>query len=132
MNSSELKKILQAHRKWIASKGTEGKRADLRNAKLHNAHLPGINLSKADLQDASLMWADLEGADLQGANLKWADLRGANLQKVNLKGAKLKEATLNSADIRGADLRNIRGLVGKQFQAAIKDEKTRLPRNFSI
>ncbi len=61
----ELKKILEAHKKWILSDRKIGERADL---------------SGANLSGAYLFRANLQGADLHGANLQWAPLREANLQ----------------------------------------------------
>ena len=55
MNSKELKKVLEEHKKWWFGNG--GSRAYLRGA---------------DLREA-----DLGGADLRGADLRGADLRGA-------------------------------------------------------
>ncbi len=84
----QLKKILEAHRKWVESEGKEGERADLRAA-------------------------NLQGADLGAANLQGAILRGAMLQKANLFGAELQEANLQEADLRGAQ-----ALTASQIKAA--------------
>ncbi len=51
----ELRKILEAHKKWILSDRKIGERADL---------------SGAILRGADLFGAKLRGADLQGANLE--------------------------------------------------------------
>ena len=64
----QLEEILEAHRKWVKSKGRQGKRADL----------GGANLRGALLFAADLHGANLHGADLRGANLRGANLRGAN------------------------------------------------------
>ena len=53
MNKKELKRILEAHKKWLMREDG-GKKADLSNA-------------------------DLSGTNLCGADLRWADLRGADL-----------------------------------------------------
>ncbi len=58
----QLKKILEAHRKWVESEGKKGKVADLREANLCQADLRGANL-----QEAYLGGANLEGANLLGA-----------------------------------------------------------------
>ena len=81
MNTSEIKKILDLHIKWLRSEDG-GSRADLR----------GADLSRADLSRADLSRADLSGANLSGANLSRADLSGANLSGANLSGADLSRA----------------------------------------
>ncbi len=58
----QLKKILEAHRKWVKSEGKEGERADLGGANLEGAKLTGANLQKARLFGANLQGAVLGGA----------------------------------------------------------------------
>ena len=124
-----LKKILEAHKKWLNDE-EGGKRADLsyaglrcanlNGADLRYADLSGANLKRADLRDADLRYAGLNGADLSYAELNGADLRyadlsyaelrdtnlsGANLSGADLSGANLKRADLNGANLNGADLR---------------------------
>ena len=65
----EIKKVLDAHREWMASGYAKGARADL----------SGANLSRGDLGDANLSGANLSGAHLSGAHLGGANLTGANL-----------------------------------------------------
>ncbi len=67
-----LRKILEAHRKWIESEGKEGERTDL-----VEANLQGAFLVEAKLQGAKLSEANLRGAYLDGANLRGATLVGA-------------------------------------------------------
>src|SRR5574343_239301 len=86
------------------------RRADLADAILTCAYLPGADMSRACLEDADLTGADLRGAglanaELGGANLRGADLRGANLRSADLRCADLRGAGLRDADLRGADLR---------------------------
>ncbi len=71
MTATELKGILEKHRKWLEG-NPSGERADLRGA---------------NLRDVNLRGADLRGADLRGADLRGADLGCANLRGVNLRGA---------------------------------------------
>lgn len=73
MTQSELKAILDAHKKWLSG-DPEGIRADLRGA-----YLRGAYLREADLRGAYLREAYLRGAYLQGAYLQGADLREANI-----------------------------------------------------
>lgn len=94
MTQSELKAILDAHKKWLSG-DPEGIQADLQ----------GADLQGADLRVADLRGADLRGADLRGAYLQRAYLQRAYLQGANLRGANLQGANLQGADLRGADLR---------------------------
>ncbi len=50
----ELKKILEAHKKWILSDRKVGERANLSEANLFGADLRGADLSRAILQGANL------------------------------------------------------------------------------
>ena len=83
MTQSELKAILDAHKKWLSG-DPEGIQADLRGADLQRADLRGADLRGADLRGADLQRADLRGADLCGADLRGAYLRGADLQRADI------------------------------------------------
>ncbi len=102
----ELEKILEAHRKWVESKKTEGNKADLHNANLKGAKLQGAVLKEADLSGATLEDADLSNANLDGADLRGGHFYKTNLQGAHLKGAMLEEADLAAAALREADLQN--------------------------
>ena len=54
ITSSELKKILADHKKWLESNGQEGSFADLKYRKLKGAVLIGANLKNANLEGAHL------------------------------------------------------------------------------
>ena len=73
MNATELKLVLDNHKKWLDNING-GKQANLRGADLSMADLSRADLSMADLSGANLSWADLSGANLCGANLCGADL----------------------------------------------------------
>ena len=88
MESEELNKILELHKKWL--NGEEGGQC----ANLSGADLSRANLSSADLYDANLICANLSGADLSDANLICA-----NLSRADLSGADLSGADLSGADI---------------------------------
>ena len=49
ISREQLREILDAHRKWVESKKTEGARADLKGANLQGAVLTEANLHGADL-----------------------------------------------------------------------------------
>ena len=126
MNSEEIRKMLENHKKWLFNE-TGGIRVDLCGANLYRADLCGANLREADLRGANLYEADLRGTNLYHANLREADLRGAYLYEADLCGADLRGADLRGADLRGADLRgaylcevNLRGadLCGADLRGA--------------
>ncbi|MGB8246883.1 MAG: pentapeptide repeat-containing protein, partial [Chlorobium sp.] len=86
----------------------------LKQEKLENARLRGVNLQQAsmagsDFEDANLDEALLNGADFSGSNFQKADmkgakLQGAKLQKANFDRTFLREADLSNADLTGANL----------------------------
>jgi uncharacterized protein YjbI with pentapeptide repeats len=98
-----------------------GIRVPLRPAKLLNAALPGVDLTRADLRLAVLAGSDLEGAimseidgksvhleqsNLTGATLFEADLGGAWLARAQLTGANIRRARLSQANLEGSNLGN--------------------------
>jgi len=109
VSQEELKQILAAHKKWLESKGKEGKQAFLRKA----------NLQKADLAGANLQKADLAGANLQKANLYKANLKEADLTLADLKGASLRDVEgLSKATLHNSNLEDVVGLLGAEFARA--------------
>jgi uncharacterized protein YjbI with pentapeptide repeats len=76
----------------------------------------------ADLIGARLRGADLRGADLRGAYLIGADLTGADLRRADLIGADLRDANLAGADLTGAIF-----VTQTQLNAALGDQRTRIP-----
>ena len=103
MNSEEIRKVLENHKKWLFNE-PEGIRANLCGADLYGADLRGANLYRADLCEADLRGTNLYHADLRGTNLYQANLCGADLCGADLRGADLYEANLRRTDLRGADL----------------------------
>lgn len=112
-----IKDVLASHGEWLASDGTRGERAVLRNAILQQADLHDANLERADLAGARL-----SVADLMRANLKGADLRGADLWMSDM-----KDTVLEGTDLRGANLSEVTNLTSSQLAGAITDEATELP-----
>ncbi|MGA7221828.1 MAG: pentapeptide repeat-containing protein [Candidatus Acidiferrales bacterium] len=92
-----LEETLANHKEWLESHAAVGAKADLRNAKLQDTELIGVNLRYADLQDANLKSSDLLLADLRDACLVRANLQEACLVGANLEGANLEGASLESA-----------------------------------
>jgi len=107
----ELKRILDRHRLWVASRGKEGERAYLEGADLEGADLEGADLEGADLESASLLGANLRRANLEDTNLRGANLQGANLQDAILRYAILLDAILEDATLDGAHLEGAIGLI---------------------
>ncbi|WP_089772549.1 pentapeptide repeat-containing protein [Ruania alba] len=80
---------------------------------------------------------ELRGADLAGAGMRGYGMRAANLRGAMLVGADLRDADLRKVDLAGADLRGTRlhgaDLTGalfctqSQLDAAIGDDRTRVP-----
>ena len=98
-----LRKILEAHRKWVESEGKEGERADLFEANLYEANLYEANLYEVNLYGANLYEANLHRANLQGAYLHRANLQGAYLHAANLQGAILGVAKgLTASQVKDA------------------------------
>ena len=85
ITSSDLKKILSDHKKWLDSNGQEGSFANLKNRKLKGAVFIGANLKNANLEGAYLYGAYFKNANLESTKLEGANLRGANLRWANLK-----------------------------------------------
>ncbi len=109
INKADLQRILAKHKKWLESKGKEGRRAELSSANLNNvdlcnAILFGANLADADLASAKLTNSMLTGANLTKAVLRKADLTDAYLIDAMLIDANLTRADLTNAYLIGADL----------------------------
>lgn len=102
LSNTGLRQTLDAHQKWVESRGGEGEKADLRFTDLRGA----------DLSHRVLSLADLQGADLSGANLEEARLDNVNLMDSDLKGAILTGARLENANLQGADF------LGREFAGA--------------
>ncbi len=83
---------------------------------------PGANLRGADLAGRDLRGCGLAGASLRGALLIAADLRDADLRLADFTGADLR-----GANLAGADLSRSLFLMQSQLDAALGDERTRLP-----
>ncbi|MBI9077431.1 MAG: pentapeptide repeat-containing protein [Desulfatibacillum sp.] len=114
ISDEELQQVLAEHKKWLDSKGKEGKLADLSKTDLDRQSFIGVDLSQANFRKASLSNCDLKRAILKRADLRkascshssfnFADLTNAKLQKASLRATKLKKAILLRANLRGAQL----------------------------
>ncbi len=63
LTHKKLDQILSAHKLWLESEGSEGKRADLKGADMRFANLKGIDLRFANLKGAKLQMAYLQGVE---------------------------------------------------------------------
>jgi uncharacterized protein YjbI with pentapeptide repeats len=114
MDEAQLREAIAKHAIWLETRGRDGVRADLSQARLSGANLSRVNLSfanlseadlsRADLYQACLGRADLSGTNLSLANLSRADLSRANLHLANLSRAHLGEANLTEANLLLASL----------------------------
>src|SRR5690606_15867241 len=68
-DSGELGRQLDAHARWIASGGHDGKRADFQDCDLTGLDLGGANLAAAQFGRAVLAGAKLSGAILLATDL---------------------------------------------------------------
>ncbi|WP_239376435.1 pentapeptide repeat-containing protein [Frankia sp. Cj5] len=106
--------------------------ADLSGTQLDDANLAGADLRRANLTDTILIDANLAGALLADAILTrallfGARLTGARLNGADLTGAQLGRADLTRVELAGATLTGAQGLTQSQVNAALGDERTRLP-----
>jgi uncharacterized protein YjbI with pentapeptide repeats len=93
----EFAEVLDQHRLWVESSGTEGAQGHFAGADLTGVDLTAANLQGAELQKANLRGADLSMVNLRNANLVEADLREANLLGTEFSGANLMGANLYGA-----------------------------------
>src|SRR5579871_3898251 len=108
ISSRKSQEILDLHRQWIDSKGSEGQAADLSR----------VNLEGTDFTDAMLRGADLNQAVLRGADLLLADLQGASLLQTDLSDANLLGTKFREADLQGAKFTGAKALIVEQLAGA--------------
>ena len=104
---TEFVGILDEHKKWLFSRGKEGRRAVLRGARLTKAPLAKIDLRVADLTGIFLTKANLTGAHLTKVFLKGAELTGTTLTEADLRGADLKDAVLRASVLRASRMEEV-------------------------
>jgi uncharacterized protein YjbI with pentapeptide repeats len=122
LSDDDLMRALEAHKRWLSTRGREGRQLELSGAKLDRSNLRLAVLSEANLQDANLEHALIEGGRLQSANLQNATLRGSDLRraflhKTNLQGADLYEANLQEASLQEANLQGANLMMANLRQA---------------
>jgi len=119
----ELKQILINHKKWLKSKGKEGKKADLRLINLKEITIKRAILAFADMQQSNLFRVNIQNANLIRINLKKSylcqvNLRMANLSKANLESAKIIGGILTDSNLTGTNLKYC-NCKGTDFEGAI-------------
>ena len=92
ISKEELDKIIDKHKKWLQSNGTEGERANLSSADLSYANLRYADLSSADLDFSAFpLWCgglDVHIDDNQATQLLYHLVRNVKYSKNT--SAKLK------------------------------------------
>lgn len=113
MREKRLEEMLVAHKLWLESEGSEGKRADMRGISLTggSAHFRRADLRRADFSYASFMLVDfrcarLEGANFQGSTFLDVDFRGSNLMGADFRGAKFTQADFRLAESAGVNFQD--------------------------
>ena len=107
MNIENFNLHLEAHRRWLTSKGAEGERLILQGVNLSQVNLRGAQLERASITGSDFFNTDLSHANLRGASLHRCDfrktiLRGAQLSGASLRGALFSLTDLSYTDMRGA------------------------------
>ena len=110
---AQLKKFVEARRKWMETGRGEGEKEYL-----VNANLQGANLREANLRGINLRGANLQGAYMIKADLQEANLVEANLQEATPLGANFQGADLRDANLQGTKLLTTRGLTARQVKTA--------------
>lgn len=107
ISGQELQKILDNHKKWLATDGKEGEKADFDNTFLADVDFSGFDLRYADFREAYLLRvkfckANLRSARFRHAYLAYADFEGANLSNADFYRAVCHETYFVHADLNDA------------------------------
>lgn len=102
MNTLNLQKILELHKKWLFNEDG-GAAANLYEADLSAANLSETDFFRANFSRANLSGANLSGANFFGADLSWVDFSGANLSGADFSRANLSWANLSRTELYEAD-----------------------------
>jgi hemerythrin len=109
----DIPHILDEHKKWLASGGKEGERANLEGLNLSGVNLAEAKLSNANLRNAAFPGANCQAGLFDGSDMRFSDISGsvfagANLANARLRHADLSFCDLSEANLRGADLSGAR------------------------
>ena len=90
---------------------------DIRNARLEDSSLVGVNLENTKLDDAFMARTNLEGSNLSGASLKNAFLLSSKLHRTDFAGASLVDTDLSSTIMYDTNF-HVADLTGAKFSYA--------------
>jgi hypothetical protein len=109
--------ILEEHKKWLASSGKEGERANLEGLDLSGVDLAEAKLSNANLRNAAFPGANCQGGVFDGSDMRYSDVSSGTFVSANLANARLRHADLSFSDLSEANLRGT-DLSGARLKGA--------------
>ncbi len=94
--------VAKQHEEWLASGGSEGRRAHFRGANLADIQFGSADLREANFRGCGLMGCDLrnvlmDGADFSDCDLRYANFTQASCHRANFSRANLEGAYFNKA-----------------------------------
>ncbi len=108
---------LDAHRRWVQSKGQSGQRLSLAGADLSGSVLPEVDLREAELPAVRWTGSVLDGARFERAHMPRARLEQVSAHKAAFASADLSSASFSGATLDGSDFTKAQ-LRGAEFQGA--------------
>jgi hemerythrin-like metal-binding protein len=113
----DIPHILEEHKKWLASGGKEGERANLEGLDLSGVNLAEARLSNANLRNAAFPGANCRAGFFDGSDMRFSDISGSLFADANLANARLRHADLSFCDLSAANLRGA-DLSGARLKSA--------------
>lgn len=113
--------------------GLSAERLDLRKSMMDDAVFRDCRLQGARFDGNSLRAVDFGNSYLRDCSFRGCDVTVANFENVSLRNSVFAEAqvfaaNLESASLFGADFSGATGAIRQQFDRALVDETTRLPK----
>jgi len=99
---AELSRLLEAHERWLESRGREGRRLSVDMKRIHCDQLQGRDLTMASFRRCDLTDATFSDSKLTLANLAYSTLTAAQFERANLSGADMRKTNLNKANFTDA------------------------------
>ncbi|MEE2903438.1 MAG: pentapeptide repeat-containing protein [Myxococcota bacterium] len=131
LSSAEVKELLEAHKLFEASEGSEGKRLDLTRFEVHDFCFDGLNLTEVVAQNARFHKCSFRGVVWSSGNFDTTtaiqcDFTDAVLVKAeffesNLSGSEFVNANLTRAELIDCDLRDV-DFTGAAVKGALISE----------
>ncbi len=100
----------------------------LEDAVFHDCRLPGTRFDGASLLGADFSDCYLRGCSFKGCDAQVAIFENTSLRDATFAGAKIFGARFGSASLLGANFDEATGAIRQQFDDAIVDESTQLPK----